>query len=652
MSMFVKHEARPSRGAGLALLLGLVWLGTLGAIWYTYRSGDAEAGGILHFIARFHVVVVHLPIGVIFLALLMELVSLVPGCSHLRRSMPFVLWIAVLGGIGATVIGYLLMNVEGFGGRAVERHMWFGLAVVACTLLALVLLLRNHRWFYRLALVAASLATAASGHFGGAMVHEADYLTEHAPESLKPVLLAGLGASDEEKGEPESGAEGDTDEAEKPEVPLAERVVYTDFVAPILDAKCNKCHDANKTKGDLRMDTYEKLIAGAEGSDFPTVVPGNADGSELIVRVTLPEDDIDFMPPKGDPLTSEEMELISLWIQSGAGVETTVAELGDAPSIEDTALAVAALHDEKDEDAGKETAVARSVWDTLAPGEREKRMDEVMAAARRYNFSVMPVSAEDERLRVNVINAADEFGDEQLALLEPVADRIAWLDLARSQVTDEGMEVVGRMTALERLHLENTEVTDAGIAKLAGLTELEYLNLYGTDVGNGIFETFRNMPKLRKVYVWQTNVDAKRAAAYERSVNLQINTGVALAASSAGQSDDPAEGQGAGGEGNSKSKNEEKKPDQSENESKPKKKPEPADAGKAKTGNDDDDSKPAGKAAAKPGEKKGADQTQAKPAKKPKPGAKKDDEPEKSVGKDDKADAPPKPKGDDGKNEV
>ena len=51
---------------------------------------------------------------------------------------------------------------------------------------------------------AAAFATAASGHFGGAMVHEPEYLTEHAPAALKPALLIGLGTP---AGEPAPGGE-------------------------------------------------------------------------------------------------------------------------------------------------------------------------------------------------------------------------------------------------------------------------------------------------------------------------------------------------------------------------------------------------------------------------------------------------------------
>jgi len=525
MSSFVKHQAPARTPVKLALLLGIVWAALLAGIWFAYRGG-AEQGGFLHFIGRFHVLIVHLPIGLIFLAAIMEFLGHFTAFSHLRGAIPFVLWLSFLGAIGATVAGYLLMTLEDYSGRAMDLHLYFGLAVVVLTLFALVFSIKGKHLFSGLGTAAAAFATAASGHFGGAMVHEPEYLTEYAPAALRPALLIGLGTPAEE---PAPGGEA-APVAAVVETPIGERLVYQDFVVPILDKTCNECHNENKIKGKLRMDTHELLLAGAEGSDYPTLVPGKADESEMIVRVLLPKDDDEFMPPQGDPLQPAEVELLKLWIDAGAKTDTTVAQLGEDPKIVEIATEVAAIHAGKDTEESTALAVAPSVWDSLPEEERTARMAEVNEAAEKYHFSVMPISAEDERLRVNVINAAKDFGDDQLKMLEPVAERIVWLDLARSQVTDAGMKTVRLMRDLERLHLENTAVTGKGIAELASLAKLEYINLYGTKVDNGIFETFAKLPSLKKAYVWQTGVDPAEAKAFERSVNLEINTGVDLPA--------------------------------------------------------------------------------------------------------------------------
>lgn len=604
MSTFVKRGIPREKGLKLALILGAVWAVVLAVIWFAYRNQDGDGGGFLNFIGRFHVLIVHVPIGVIFLGFGMDLLSRLTAFAHLRKSLPFVLWISFLSAIAATVVGYLLMSVEGFGGRAMDMHMYFGLAVVVCTFLAVFFVIRGQNGLTTAALAAATFTTMASGHFGGAMVHDTEYLTEHAPEGLKPLLLAGI----EKQGDAaEASAVAET-EGEAEEIPLAQRNAYTDFVVPILEAKCNECHNENKVKGKLRMDTHELLLAGAEGSDFPTVIPGDADESELIVRVTLPEDDDEFMPPKGEGLTAEEIQFLSLWIAAGAKSDITVAELGDDPSIEAAALAVQAIHANEEEVAGAVESITVSLWDTLSPEEQAQRMEDVLAAAAKYNFSVMPISAEDERLRVNVINAAKEFGDEQLALLEPVADRILWLDLARSQVTDAGMKSIGMMKQLERLHLENTSVTDEGLAQLGSLTNLNYLNLYGTGVTDGAFAAFEKMPSLRKIYVWQTGITSGAAKAYERSVNLEINTGVELAVAAESKEEEAQAAAPA-------PKPEEKKPEPKP-EAKPAAKPAPKPAEKkpeAKPADKPAEKKPEPKTAAKPSEKK----PEAKPAAKP-----------------------------------
>lgn len=521
MSSFVKHQAPAKLPVKLAILAGVAWAALLAGIWFAYRGGS-EPGGFLHFIARFHVVLVHMPIGLIFLAFAMEVLGNFTAFSHVRPAQPFVLWLSFLSGIGATVAGYLLMTLEDYSGRAMTLHLYFGLSMVVLTLFALVFSIRGKRFLSGLGTAAAAFATAASGHFGGAMVHEPSYLTEFAPEALKPAMLIGLGAS-----KADEGGETRPEESEKP---IGERLVYEELVVPILEKTCNECHNENKIKGKLRMDTHELLLAGAEGSDYPTVVPGKADESEMIVRVMLEEDDDEFMPPQGEPLKPAEVELLKLWINAGAKTGTTVTQLGDDPAIAATAAEVAAIHSGQGDDAASaELASAPSVWDSLPEEEKTARMAEVNEAAEKYHFSIMPISAEDERLRVNVINAAKDFGDDQLKLLEPVAERIVWLDLARSQVTDAGMKTVRLMRDLERLHLENTAVGDEGVAELASLAKLEYINLYGTKVGNGIFETFAKLPNLKKAYVWQTAVDPAEAKAFERSVNLEINTGVELA---------------------------------------------------------------------------------------------------------------------------
>ena len=142
----------------------------------------------------------------------------------------------------------------------------------------------------------------------------------------------------------------------------------------------------------------------------------------------------------------------------------------------------------------------------------------------------MPLAQDTEQLRLSVINAADKFGDKELALLEPIAAQVVWVDLARSQITDAGATTLAKMTNLERLHLENTKVGDAVLDKLAGLQKLEYLNLYGTKTTDGGIAKLAGAKGLKKLFAWQTGVTKAGATALEGKLpGLKVNVGLSEA---------------------------------------------------------------------------------------------------------------------------
>ena len=87
-------------------------------------------------------------------------------------------------------------------------------------------------------------------------------------------------------------------------------------VLPILTTRCFECHDARKQTAGLRLDARSRAFAGGE-SGLASIVPGQPDESELILRVESQEE-FERMPPKGPPLTPEEIGVLRLWIEQGA----------------------------------------------------------------------------------------------------------------------------------------------------------------------------------------------------------------------------------------------------------------------------------------------------------------------------------------------
>lgn len=358
------------------------------------------------FVGRFHPLVVHLPIGVIVLAALIEGLRLLSRRAEwLVPAMTLVLWVSAFGCLAAVGVGYLLVLDGGPGVnlRLLEQHIQFGLLFAAAVLATLVVWhlyrwvnIGVMRWGFRAVLVATVVLMSVGSHYGGALVHGPNYLTRYLPDELKPMALA-LGIIEEERRGPATDRadvatiDPDTDPGEQPatdpESPTADPgaggqvemtvveaetgaadgagdeeaetgadqdpaeataalvMVYRDLVEPVFDLKCMDCHEEGNAKGRLRMDTYAELMKG--GSLGESVIPGDAEGSELVFRLILPLDDDERMPPANeDQLTEAEIELVKWWIEQGAAedLQVPVHDLPAAvqPLASDTAATVSA----------------------------------------------------------------------------------------------------------------------------------------------------------------------------------------------------------------------------------------------------------------------------------------------------------------------
>ncbi|QTN30964.1 DUF1553 domain-containing protein [Akkermansiaceae bacterium] len=87
-------------------------------------------------------------------------------------------------------------------------------------------------------------------------------------------------------------------------------------IQPILERNCVRCHNADKTKGGLRMDTHELIMEGGDTAD--AIVPGDPAASELLVRIHLRPIDEGVMPDEGRALEPAEVALLDEWVKAGA----------------------------------------------------------------------------------------------------------------------------------------------------------------------------------------------------------------------------------------------------------------------------------------------------------------------------------------------
>ena len=97
--------------------------------------------------------------------------------------------------------------------------------------------------------------------------------------------------------------------------PLQATVDYLREIKPVFEKRCFACHGALKQEGGLRLDTGALLRKG--GDSGPAAEPGKPDASVLIKRVSDP-DSATRMPPEGEALSAEQIELLQAWINQGA----------------------------------------------------------------------------------------------------------------------------------------------------------------------------------------------------------------------------------------------------------------------------------------------------------------------------------------------
>src|SRR5436190_17268226 len=83
-------------------------------------------------------------------------------------------------------------------------------------------------------------------------------------------------------------------------------------IRPIFSEHCYECHGTDKAKGGLRLND-PKIALSELKSHNRAIVPGDAGKSELIRRIKSTDPD-DYMPPKGERLTQNQIDKLQQWI--------------------------------------------------------------------------------------------------------------------------------------------------------------------------------------------------------------------------------------------------------------------------------------------------------------------------------------------------
>lgn len=434
---------------------------------------------------RLHPVVVHLPIGILFLASLFEILAFRKKFYHLASILPMIWLAGSVFSVVACLSGLLLSEEGGYDQNILVTHQWLGISVAIVSVAGWVLRWQanlNRSVFASVAVVMLLLITI-TGHQGGSLTHGDDYLSEP--------IAAIFGQSGEEELPPLE---------RRPITNLQEAVVFEDIVYPIIYDKCVRCHNTGKRKGKLNLESYQELLSG--GKSGRTVEAGSPMTSELYKRIILPLEDKKHMPPRNKPqLSKAEEDLIHWWIATAKASPTV--RLGEVRGREEIQSVLTAWFTEAQQ-ADEEKNPYAGLPEVELPELSATNLEPLEATG----FVVSRILSDKPFLSVNCVNVP-HVSDADLKMLLSLKDYILWLNASNTELTDSGMEILSSMTNLTRLNISNTRISDAGLSKLRSNKSLSHLNLVGTKISDEAVFAIRDITSLKAVYLWNTRVSQK-----------------------------------------------------------------------------------------------------------------------------------------------
>src|SRR4051812_43748914 len=134
---------------------------------------------MLELLGHFHPVFVHLPIGILMTALLLQWLARKEKYKSLAAAVPVVLLAGTIGALVSCITGAMLYTTDKYDKSLVSWHM---ITAIALTFVALMLYAKtkNPQFPANKNLLSISLLVLIiiTGHLGGSLTHGPDYLTK------------------------------------------------------------------------------------------------------------------------------------------------------------------------------------------------------------------------------------------------------------------------------------------------------------------------------------------------------------------------------------------------------------------------------------------------------------------------------------------
>jgi uncharacterized membrane protein len=418
----------------------------------------------LQVMGRMHPLLLHFPIVLLVLYIFYILFIDKKVNAELKNFGDWLLLLSAFTAAFTALMGLFLSREEGYEAEALQWHKWSGIIVAFITSLwyAYRDKIKNSNWLKTAVAIVSFTVIIFTGHQGAEISHGQNFL-------LAPVLP----------------------QVEPQKILLDNAAVYAHMVQPILLAKCYSCHNTKKAKGELVMETETLLLKGGKnGKLWDSTIAGYG---LLLSRVHLPADSKKHMPPAGKPqLSEQEMQVLYLWIKSGASFKTKVTDL----AVTDTLR-----------------IIANTIFNSIETD------DYYFAAASETTIKnlntnyriVTPLAKASPALSADFFSVAS-YSPEQLKELLTVKEQVVSLSLNKMPVKDEELKTISQFSNLRQLNLSFTSITGTTLNELNKLKELRQLSLSGTAVKKENIVQLSSLKKLTQLFIWNTALNEKDIA--------------------------------------------------------------------------------------------------------------------------------------------
>jgi hypothetical protein len=220
-----------------------------------------------------------------------------------------------------------------------------------------------------------------------------------------------------------------------------EKIDFSAQVKPILNKRCISCHGGVKRNADFSLLFRHEALDTTESGKL-AIIPGDPNHSEMIRRVNL-KDPEERMPYKEEPLSNEEIRILTQWIEEGA-------EWGDHWAYEKpkpVVVPATELHDDWPQSEIDHFILKKLEEEGLSPSKPAEKSTQV----RRVYMDLIGLPPTSQQalsfLNDNSPQAYEKVVDELLSS-EHFGEKWAswWLDMARYSDTkgyekDEGRTI-------------------------------------------------------------------------------------------------------------------------------------------------------------------------------------------------------------------